>query len=84
MFTERNMRDHIQKTRKLELGEGDAEALMEYFDRQQELYPDFFYSCSFDNEGRLLNVFWADARCRAAFKDFGDVVTFDTTYLTNK
>ncbi|BBH07400.1 FAR1-related sequence 5 [Prunus dulcis] len=25
-----------------------------------------------------------DARSRAAYKEFGDVVTFDTTYLTNK
>ncbi|KAH9770971.1 putative lysophospholipase BODYGUARD 4 [Citrus sinensis] len=33
---------------------------------------------------RLKNVFWADRRSRAAYKYFGDVVTFDTTYLTNK
>ncbi|KAI8536292.1 hypothetical protein RHMOL_Rhmol10G0246100 [Rhododendron molle] len=37
-----------------------------------------------DDEGRLRNVFWADARSRAACKEFGDVVTFDTTYLVNK
>ncbi|KAL7240042.1 hypothetical protein ACSBR2_005830 [Camellia fascicularis] len=37
-----------------------------------------------DEEGRLRNVFWVDARSRAAFKEFGDVVTFDTTYLVNK
>ncbi|GAU23098.1 hypothetical protein TSUD_183990 [Trifolium subterraneum] len=37
-----------------------------------------------DNEFHVRNVFWADARSRAAYEDFGDVVTFDTTYLTNK
>ena len=37
-----------------------------------------------DDDGRLRNVFWADARSRAAYKYFGDVVTFDTTYLTNR
>ncbi|GFS40197.1 hypothetical protein Acr_00g0067080 [Actinidia rufa] len=37
-----------------------------------------------DEHGRLRNVFWADARSRAACKEFGDVVTFDTTYLVNK
>ncbi|KAI8549703.1 hypothetical protein RHMOL_Rhmol06G0045800 [Rhododendron molle] len=37
-----------------------------------------------DDEERLRNVFWADARSRAACKEFGDVVTFDTTYLVNK
>jgi hypothetical protein len=37
-----------------------------------------------DDECRLKNVFWADARSRASNEDFGDVVTFDTRYLTNK
>ena len=37
-----------------------------------------------DDEYRLRNVFWADGRSRAAYKVFGDVVTFDTTYLTNQ
>ncbi|XP_041020493.1 protein FAR1-RELATED SEQUENCE 8-like [Juglans microcarpa x Juglans regia] len=36
-----------------------------------------------DHEMRLKNVFWADARSRTAYKSFGDVITFDTTYLTN-
>ena len=43
----------------------------------------FFFSIDLDEEGRLNNVFWADPRRRAAYKDFRDV-TFDTTYLTNK
>ena len=30
------------------------------------------------------NVFWVDTRSRATCESFGDVVTFDTTYLTNK
>ena len=37
-----------------------------------------------DDECRLRNVFWADARSRAAYEYFGDVITFDTTYLTKK
>ncbi|XP_040999645.1 protein FAR1-RELATED SEQUENCE 5-like [Juglans microcarpa x Juglans regia] len=36
-----------------------------------------------DDETRLRNVFWADAYSRAAYESFGDVITFDTTYLTN-
>ena len=43
-----------------------------------------FFSIDLDEEDRLKNVFWADARSRAAYKYFGDVITFDTTYLTNK
>jgi transposase-like protein len=44
----------------------------------------FYYVIDIDDDGRLRNVFWADARCRAAYEYFGEVVTFDTTYLTNK
>ncbi|XP_022892026.1 protein FAR1-RELATED SEQUENCE 5-like [Olea europaea var. sylvestris] len=36
-----------------------------------------------DEESRLKNSFWADNRSRQAYKEFGDVITFDTTYLTN-
>ncbi|XP_031269609.1 protein FAR-RED IMPAIRED RESPONSE 1-like [Pistacia vera] len=37
-----------------------------------------------DDNGRLQNVLLVDTRSRAAFREFGDVVTFDTMYLTNK
>ena len=45
---------------------------------------DFFFEINMDQDNRIRNVFWADARSRAACHDFGDVVSFDTTYLTNK
>ena len=32
----------------------------------------------------MVNFFWVDARSRMAYQYFGDVVTFDTTYKTNK
>ncbi|KAF5453435.1 hypothetical protein F2P56_028337 [Juglans regia] len=44
----------------------------------------FVYVIDVDEELRLRNVFWADARSRAAYEYFGDVITFDTTYLTNR
>lgn len=33
---------------------------------------------------QLANCFWVDSRSRMAYKYFGDVVTFDPTYLTNR
>ncbi|XP_021818219.1 protein FAR1-RELATED SEQUENCE 5-like, partial [Prunus avium] len=36
-----------------------------------------------DSEGRMRNIFWADARSRRAYEFFGDVVVFDTTFNTN-
>ncbi|XP_061344636.1 protein FAR1-RELATED SEQUENCE 5-like [Gastrolobium bilobum] len=33
---------------------------------------------------KMINFFWVDARSRFAYQQFGDVITFDTTYRTNK
>ncbi|XP_042505004.1 protein FAR1-RELATED SEQUENCE 6-like isoform X2 [Macadamia integrifolia] len=66
------------------LEKGDAQAVYEFLCRMQQKSPNFFYLMDLDEDGRLGNVFWADARCRAACEYFGDVVAFDTTYLTHK
>ena len=42
------------------------------------------YDIDLDNEFHTRNLFCADAKSRATYDAFGDVVTFDTTYLTNK
>ena len=43
----------------------------------------FFYAIEVDEYG-WGNCFWADARSRMAYQYFGDVVTFDATYQTNR
>ncbi|XP_062147833.1 protein FAR-RED IMPAIRED RESPONSE 1-like [Alnus glutinosa] len=83
-FGEKDCRNYIAKSRRLRLGTGGATALRGYFDRMRKVNDDFYYDMDVDDECRLKNVFWADARSRASYEDFGDVVTFDTTYLTNK
>ncbi|XP_024042121.1 protein FAR1-RELATED SEQUENCE 5-like [Citrus clementina] len=83
-FIERDCRNHVQKERRLRLGDGDAAALQNYFMKMQVEDNRFYFSMQVDDEGRLKNVFWAEPRNREAYKEFGDVVTFDTTYLTNK
>ncbi|KAH9688918.1 protein FAR1-RELATED SEQUENCE [Citrus sinensis] len=83
-FIERDCRNHVQKERRLRLGDGDAAALQNYFMKMQVEDNRFYFSMQVYDEGRLKNVFWAEPRNREAYKEFGDVVTFDTTYLTNK
>ncbi|KAK8916235.1 Protein FAR-RED IMPAIRED RESPONSE 1 [Platanthera zijinensis] len=83
-FLEKNCRNYIEKVRRLRLGAGDASSLQNYFKKVQSVDANFFYTIDHDEENRIKNLFWADARCRAAYEDFGDVITFDTTYLTNK
>ncbi|XP_058207248.1 protein FAR1-RELATED SEQUENCE 6-like isoform X1 [Rhododendron vialii] len=75
---------HLEKVRRLRLVEGDAAAIHSYFMKMKADNSDFFYALDLNEKGRLRNVFWADARSRAACKEFGDVVTFDATFLVNK
>ncbi|KAG6627606.1 hypothetical protein CIPAW_15G141000 [Carya illinoinensis] len=84
-FNEKNCRNYIDKARHLRLGKGGTRAIRKYFARMQyKNYGFFFLLIDMDGDGRLRNVFWADARSRASYKYFGDVITFDTTYLTNR
>lgn len=83
-FQEKDCRNYIDKVRRLRLGEGDGSAIHTYFSKMQSDNKEFFYVMDFDDDFRVKNVFWADARSRATCKEFGDVVTFDTTYLTNR
>jgi hypothetical protein len=83
-FREKDCRNYINKVRNELLGEGDVEALRNYLMRMQEKNDHFFYVMDLDEESRLRNVFWADARSKAAYEPFGDVIIFDTTYLINK
>ncbi|PKA64412.1 Protein FAR1-like sequence 6 [Apostasia shenzhenica] len=69
---------------RLMLGEGDSEAIHQFFTKIQAKSANFFYLMDLDVEGRVRNVLWADARSRAAYQYFGDVVTFDTSYIEHK
>ncbi|XP_028119233.1 protein FAR1-RELATED SEQUENCE 4-like [Camellia sinensis] len=83
-FDERDARNHVENARRLRLGVGDAESVAFYFYRMQQENSNFYSAIDFDVDGRIRNLFWVDARSMAAYKAFGDVVSFDTTYLTNK
>ncbi|CAH9089712.1 unnamed protein product [Cuscuta epithymum] len=83
-FIEKDCRNYIDKVRQLRLGSGDAIAIQGFFAKMQDQCPGFFFVIDLDEESRLRNVFWADNRSRYAYKEFGDVITFDTTYLTNR
>ncbi|TKY57066.1 FAR1-RELATED SEQUENCE 3 [Spatholobus suberectus] len=70
-------------TRKRTIGK-DAQNLLEYFKKMQAENPGFFYAIQLDENNHMSNVFWADARSRAAYSHFGDAVTLDTTYRINQ
>jgi hypothetical protein len=46
--------------------------------------PSFYYAVQLDAEEHITNIFWADAKMLVDYAHFDDVVTFDTTFDTNK
>jgi hypothetical protein len=83
-FCERDVRNYINKERRAIGKEGDDHDLLSYFSQMREQNTNFFYEIDVDEEFHLKNVFWDNTRSIAAYEDFGDVVTFDTSYLVNK
>ncbi|XP_039024264.1 protein FAR1-RELATED SEQUENCE 4-like isoform X2 [Hibiscus syriacus] len=83
-FLEGYMKNQHDKGRSLNLEEGDAQVLLELLMQMQEENPKIFYAVDLNEEHRLRNVFWVDAKGMEDFSNFGDVVSFDTTYFTNK
>lgn len=81
---EQDVRSYLSKQRKVLSKDGDGKALLAHFSRMWELNRNFFYEIDIDYQNHVRNVFWADARSKAACEYFGDVIFFDTTYLTNK
>ncbi|XP_038693772.1 protein FAR1-RELATED SEQUENCE 8-like [Tripterygium wilfordii] len=83
-FLQRDTSNLIAKVRRMRMGEGDANAIQGYFAKIRSKNEGFFSLIDWDEEERLKSVFWDDPRSRAACREFGDIVTFDTTYLTNQ
>ncbi|XP_016177944.1 protein FAR1-RELATED SEQUENCE 6-like [Arachis ipaensis] len=44
----------------------------------------FFYAVNVDDDYKFRSEVWVDARCKASSEYYGDLVSFDTTYNTNR
>ncbi|XP_021715735.1 protein FAR1-RELATED SEQUENCE 4-like [Chenopodium quinoa] len=85
-FTQKDLTNVVaeEEKKRLELTEGDANGMIEYFNKMSAENQIFFHLCRFGKDDSLQDVVWVDERSRAAYEEFGDVVYFDSTYLTNK
>lgn len=63
--------------------DADASRMIELLKERQNNDTTFFYDFQVDEMGRLARVAWMNGSQRRNALDFGDVVTFDTTYKTN-
>ncbi|WCJ28616.1 FAR1-related sequence 5 [Euphorbia peplus] len=82
-FTEVDCRNYMRNNRQRSM-EGDIQLLLDYLRQMHSENPNFFYAVQGDEEQYTGNVFWADPKARANYTYFGDTVTFDTTYRSNR
>ncbi|CAL5201418.1 unnamed protein product [Lathyrus oleraceus] len=82
-YTRQERKNYLPTRRAQSLMYGEVGALLMHFKQQSE-NPSFFYDFQLDVEEQITNIFWADAQMINDFGCFGDVVSFDTTYKTDK
>ncbi|XP_063946119.1 protein FAR1-RELATED SEQUENCE 5-like [Daucus carota subsp. sativus] len=66
------------------VGEKDGQMIIDKFKVMQETSSSFYYAYDVDSAGHLTKLFWADPVGRKNFEIFGDAVSFDATFDTNK
>lgn len=62
----------------------DAKILLDDFKSKQDDCIGFKYFFDLDEAKKLTRLFWADNTSIKNFQKFGDVVSFDATYGTNR
>ncbi|RYQ88316.1 hypothetical protein Ahy_B09g095577 isoform G [Arachis hypogaea] len=82
-FIEKDVRNYITREVRNVSEQEDAKEFGKYLLRVKEKNQNFFFELELEEDQSIKLAFWADARSRAAFEYFGDVISFDTTYNTN-
>lgn len=77
-----NYNNHLHSRRR-EMKEGEENILLNCLRKRQAEDPSFFYRVQHDIDDHITNIFWADRQMIVDYGQFGDVVCFDTTYITN-
>ncbi|RYR12748.1 hypothetical protein Ahy_B04g070129 [Arachis hypogaea] len=81
-FIEKDVRNYITREVRNVSEQEDTKEFGKYLLRMKEKNQNFFFKLELEEDQSIKLAFWADARSRAAFEYFGDVISFDTTYNT--
>jgi zinc finger SWIM domain-containing protein 3 len=77
-------KNYLRTKRQRELAFGQAGSMLKYFHDKIVENPSFQYALQLDIEEHITNIFPVDAKMLLDYAHFSDVVTFDTTFGTNK
>ena len=83
-FSEKDVRNYISSRFRSTNVNTDVKEMLNYFMRMKEINPNFFDVVNVDNYYKFRSAVWVDARCRESYAYDRDVVSFDTTYSTNR
>ena len=83
-YTRRDHKNYLRTKRQREMVYGQAGSMLKYFQDKIVENPSFQYVLQMDCEEQIVNIFWVDAKMIIDYAHFSDVVTFDTTFGTNK
>ena len=83
-YTLRDHKNYLRGKRQREMAYGQAGSMLMYFQEKIAENPSFQYALQMDREEQIANIFWVDAKMITDYAYFGDVVSFDTTFGTNK
>ncbi|XP_074292575.1 protein FAR1-RELATED SEQUENCE 5-like [Silene latifolia] len=66
------------------IGDWDAQLFVNYFEDKRDTTEGFYFAYEVDCGKCLVRAFWCDAESRRNYALFGDYITYDPTYSTNK
>ena len=83
-FIMKDLYNKLGKANEVRLGDLDAEKALGYLQAKADQDVHRFVKFTCDSERRLENLLWADSRARSDYSKFGDILSFDTTYMSNQ
>ncbi|XP_016173287.1 protein FAR1-RELATED SEQUENCE 5-like [Arachis ipaensis] len=83
-FVKKDAYNYIDKQRRKQIVDGDAESAIAYLEGKAEADPMLMAWYNLIEDRMLANMFWADGGSRLDYQYFGDVLAFDSTYKKNK
>ncbi|KAK9740272.1 hypothetical protein RND81_03G024000 [Saponaria officinalis] len=66
------------------INERDGQLFIDRFKNLADTRQDFYFDYEVDADNSLVRAVWADGEARRNYSVFGDAVSFDPTYSTNK
>ncbi|CAN6182427.1 unnamed protein product [Urochloa humidicola] len=62
----------------------DMSTTLSFFEELKQNDPNLYCKFDLDLKDRVRNLFWVDGAAREMYKEFGDCISFDMTYMTNR